>query len=249
MSLEHFISKSVSAAIANDKDGLTVSGLPFLIGKSIQLQPKAIAVGRVLCDKHNSDLHYLDDAAKQFVESLAQARSHFRANHDKQTATKTYSINGNHIELWFLKAICGMVASGNVTCNGQPVTGNAPLPILNLLYQVASFQAPWGLYLTNKIGDRPLTGPEDDLTLAPVFGHNNSTMIGCIGSFYGFQYVLVLANINRSDPGLLLEGAIYRPTNFDFVDSITGNKVQIALSWDRQGDGKGIEIVRNLQTV
>lgn len=100
LSREHFISKNLleRAGSKFEVRGLAWSREPRMV------TPANVFVGKVLCRKHNSDLDFLDRAVSRFYDALLAALNGEEA---------TFVVDGAEIERWSLKALFGMVTSGN----------------------------------------------------------------------------------------------------------------------------------------
>ncbi len=139
LTAEHYISESVLRVFLGDK--AAVSGFVFP-DKTVGI---SALTAKILCDRHNSLLAPLDTAAARltrnvvdFVRVAAQPDALERG---------FFLLNGDDIESWLLKMLCGLVASGAVPSLAK---GNPPGAWLDALYGRAPWPSDWGLYVRNE---------------------------------------------------------------------------------------------------
>lgn len=91
-------------------EGLKVRGMPWWPGEAKEIKPDNLTA-RILCQRHNSALSPLDAAAERAFRSLGDAIAHASR---KSLARRThYSIiSGEGLELWAMKTMAGVAASG-----------------------------------------------------------------------------------------------------------------------------------------
>jgi hypothetical protein len=143
ISREHYISESVLGLFGGE--GITVSGLPGQPGlpwlahaeeKEVSL---ASLTAKMLCERHNQALSALDATAANFFRFLTAKWS--------EDAIEVYLVRGYDLERWFLKMLCGLVASGMVTVNGHRLSKwTPPAEWLEILFGSADVEAPAGLH-------------------------------------------------------------------------------------------------------
>src|SRR5690242_454492 len=97
----------------------------------------------------------------------------------------------------------------------------------------------WGLYLRSGVGDRIMA--QKEFSFAPLV-RDGRRMLGCIASIHNMNFLLAMETPSPENPGDPLEGVIYRPAWFKFIERNTREEAQIFFSWDKRGDDKGITI-------
>lgn len=133
---EHWISRALLERIQGDGSGLRVGGLSWGAGRK-DVSNAALA-SRMLCGRHNSMLHALDDAAIDLHDAwLAALLGH---------GTRR-SLVGDDIERWALKVLVGMVASGGAHLDGRKVRALPDRPVLDALFGFRTLPSPLGFYL------------------------------------------------------------------------------------------------------
>src|SRR5262245_54387625 len=109
MSREHYMTESVLQGIACSGKTIEVRGLAWLSGNTIQTIPTARLNAWVLCKKHNNALVELDAEASDLRKVMDQIHAHFNDGQDEK-----FVVDGDRLERWMLKTLCGHVASGNM---------------------------------------------------------------------------------------------------------------------------------------
>ncbi len=130
---EHYISETVLEAIGSNGD-VHVGGFPWQEDQTLQSFGIRSLVVNALCETHNSGLSALDNVAGEFFRAVDAA--------DKRPETLPIitSIDGTHIERWFLKVLCGLTVAagfnnGTTPINWRKILSGGPWP------------AGWGLYV------------------------------------------------------------------------------------------------------
>src|SRR5262249_23362591 len=148
---EHFFSEGI-LNLLDDGPAFSVSG--FLWQKlrpSARLSPAAVKAN-ILCRKHNSDLSPLDNECLKLFQFFEQLNRTF--SDPKCEGDRSKEVSGDLIERWELKALIGLVASGNAEKKEKPILkSKPPLAWLQLLFGMEEMPADWGLYLTSQVGE------------------------------------------------------------------------------------------------
>jgi hypothetical protein len=111
---EHFISK----ALLERLKGFEGTGMAWNPGP-LPLGPNALR-SWVLCKRHNNALSPLDGNIVQLYDLM-------RRFQDRKLVGDLV-LDGEDIERWSIKAMCGLFASGIVEANGQPLDRSATIP-------------------------------------------------------------------------------------------------------------------------
>jgi len=117
---------------------------------------------KILCDKHNSALSFIDDEMKGFIRYLT----------GKADESGIAWCDGHTIEKWFVKAQVGFLASGYA--HGDLKGWTASQRELSVLFGNAQLGQGSGLYF--------LSGPHEDeqesIALMPIEGPETMSMAG-----------------------------------------------------------------------
>jgi len=132
VNLEHFISKSILELIrvVGGSRGLFVDGFSWQTEPKT-LFPKALAASYILCKRHNEALGPLDRHATRFYRYLMNVPKLLREPGRKRDHLRMFS--GPDLERWMIKALAGLLASGNAVLNGQKIVTTIPPRWLNVL--------------------------------------------------------------------------------------------------------------------
>ena len=224
ISREHYISKSVLDLLG--PPSFEVSGFPWVPEGSSRIVSTNSLVMNKLCTRHNSALSGLDALAQRFFR--------FTLNH--LTGQEVLLIRGSELERWMLKVYTGVVASGNIQRNGQPLSRELPsLEFLEYLFYRKPLPEGCGLkFLLFNPEQKPLN------TAAFALLYEKSTGIwGFILSISFMQLLFSLRPIE--DPRLLpgaCEGIRHHPTGISIE---AGSKKKIVhFGWP---EGSSVRIV------
>ncbi len=180
ISKEHFLSKSVVKLINIKGKKMKISG-PKWIPDNTEMYIGINSLGsKTLCRRHNSSLHTLDDVGKKFVEFLIAP-----------TLSKKISfINGDEIERWMLKILCGQIASNW----HQPHTDNwkPSLKWLDVLFSNNPTPLQYGLYLISG----KITQKFHQIGTWILTQENSSEPNGLLFIVAGYIFVFFIDNIN-----------------------------------------------------
>lgn len=112
ISKEHYVSKVVLRGVSLGETSVLVQNLSFQ-------QPKDTAqsigigslVAKVLCVKHNTAMSEFDDAGNQLFTAMTRMDATAGKIGKK---LETSIVNGDDLERWMLKILCGGLFSGNI---------------------------------------------------------------------------------------------------------------------------------------
>jgi hypothetical protein len=105
LSREHLISRGLI-----DGQDLKVRGMPWQRDEVQRCSPDSLTA-RILCQRHNSSFSPLDAHARRFFLALEQARLHAQRR-SLSTRSRYFMTSGTGLELWAMKTLAGLYASG-----------------------------------------------------------------------------------------------------------------------------------------
>jgi hypothetical protein len=110
MSGEHCLSLGILDVISPDGQ-VIVGGSPWLKGERRPI-PSLALVANVLCTAHNKALSPLDKEAIRLFTAMTETEE-ILLSPNKRPQHASYRFNGDVIERWMMKVLCGYAASGN----------------------------------------------------------------------------------------------------------------------------------------
>jgi hypothetical protein len=200
------------------------------------LEGKGISglVAKVLCEKHNSALSGFDGAGSTLFAGMDGIDS---AAGKTGVPPETFVVNGDHLERWMLKMLCGGLYSGTMPVPGGSMKGMCPpLEWLNVLFRGAALPPGQGLYLRAGTPNEVFSTEPAILKMAVVVDKDN-VVIGFRMWVFNFEYQLVLADLPPTLPPLL-EHAHYRPTGL----VIDGSAKSIRFEWGQTSGSKEVRV-------
>ncbi len=242
MSGEHYISECVLELVfgrgGEVSKSVLVAGLSFQ--KPGELRPFGIAslVGNILCERHNSLLSPFDSAGKAMFSAMDGMND---GAEDPSLPKRILRVNGDDLERWVLKSMCGGLYSGAFRVNPtKPMSGTVPpLEWLHILFSGAEFPPGQGLYYIPKKPGETVTSGQYVLRFEPIGSHNGGEIGGPRIWFLGFEFALLMENLMPGVPSIF-DGALYRPAGLQAVES--GTSVRI----DWKGGARSDKIVFGL---
>jgi hypothetical protein len=168
MSGEHYVSRSILELIENrfgkKSKSVRVTGLSFQQPGVLQMFGIPSLVGNILCQTHNSLLSPLDDAGKAMF--LAMDGMHYAAA-DPGLSAQVLRVDGDGLERWVLKSMCGGLYSGafKASPTGTMKEVCPPREWLDMLFHGAAFPPGQGLYYM----PREVTADQYVLQFEPIW--------------------------------------------------------------------------------
>jgi hypothetical protein len=186
ISREHLVSQALFP-----DGGITVSGLHWC-----KDEPKTVGLaaltGKILCQKHNSELSELDETVKQAFETLDESmrlyelRGKLKA---RRWTIKTFAIDGALLERWFLKTLINLNHDGPwVIGEGNHPAGLPNDELVQIAFGKATFQAKAGLYTAAHDGEQ-ITFRQGIRLTPKTIGDN---LLAGMFSLCGFRFFLSL---------------------------------------------------------
>jgi hypothetical protein len=217
---EHFVSRNVLESFPG---GIAVSGLPRqAAGTSLRIGINSAGVN-VLCDRHNSAFQGLDAEAGQLFRALQAI--------DQDFARKSISRKGSHclisgeaIELWALKAACGLYYSGIGVKDGAKLHDTHVIDLKKVIQAIARHR--WGvaagLYLNARLGSGAAT--QDTLSVTPALNEIGNEFVGMRLLFRGLEFHVIFDTEAVSPPKW--PGFTYRPSHLIFRNAMRRHVIE-----------------------
>lgn len=226
ISAEHYISKSILNAIRGAEKLVKFGGAAWLPGGRERLLPPEALTCKMLCRRHNSMLHPLDDAALALVKSLVRT---FDA--ELKGGGNSFTLASGHaFEAWAIKSAIGCIRSGTFADgNGASVKSDAVAPSA-LLPALRGEPLPQGcgLYMQVRLGLK--VGGQPPFQMAPILMSHlgKRHIVGAEFAIFGVLF-LVLFDPDGVPDDLEAQGWAYRPgiIQFSRPDFLSA----LALSW------------------
>ncbi len=209
LSKEHIVSAALLRLIT--RDGMVgISGLAWQPPDTMQLHSIAALGTRVLCQRHNSALAPLDTLAERFFSKLDLIYQEFIA---RVLEDRIFLFNGNDIERWMLKLLCGAVYSGNIGSSTGPLRGwTPPDEWLRMLYGQARFPPGAGLSVYAKPGATNVDGDSQPPEVqCSIVTHPQQGICGMVLMLKTIKFVLLMTSPSPNEYPLLAH-TIYRPS-------------------------------------
>ena len=229
---EHYISAAVLEEFSVD-GAIDIGGLAWL-GDSRRELPLQALVANVLCDRHNEQLSGLDSAAGSFVRRNNEVR-HVLATQKRRMPIADATFEGNAIERWLLKCLCGIVAS---SATDLPVGKGwrPPLGWLEILFDRTPMPAPLGLYFVATKRDPSGIVPKFAFS---VVSNDDLGPYGITASFAEKPFILAMMRPQVRAESMLAD-AIRRPA--EFIESNGINRTTTRLEWPNDRDQFTVQI-------
>jgi hypothetical protein len=232
ISREHFISEGVLRLIG---ERITAGGFPWLGGQERSIGINALTA-KILCDQHNSTLSGLDEVGIRFFDSLRKP-SYPEKLKRAIVVPRITLFRGEIIELWMLKILCGLIASGNATDeNGKRIDVPLPEVWLRILFEHQPMPLGWGIYMPKVVG-RSFSGMYANQIRVMNEG---GVLKGLVISLEWMSFALVATHPPREKLGTLLEHCTYRPREI-VLNSQMGQDI-LCIFWERPGDEQCIAV-------
>lgn len=184
----------------------------------------ASLTGKILCVEHNGKLSPFDSAGNRMFESMESVHYGCRT---PEAPKKVCWVNGDLLERFLLKALCGALFSGNLgPASGSMKKKDPPLDWLKILLENAAFPDWHGLFYLPAAPNEIIVADHDVPDFSPFFTEDLKTVCGIRAWFFGIEFVLLLANLA---PGVRtsFDEALYRPSGF----RVEGSNARIEFVW------------------
>jgi hypothetical protein len=232
---EHYISEALLRRVGEDGT-VFVSNLGFQPRNLVREMPVATLYGRVLCERHN---HYLSHAVDPSVLPLYDGVEHMHLPGEQQ---RTFRVDGDAVERWMLKMLCGGLFSGNVLVPPEDNMRRVypPDEWARIIFRNEELPPLQGLYLM-------LTGPgaagnpnQIRLRVTPLLSQGDEFVLGVRVWMFDIEFLL-MAMPPRTDVPTVLDGGVYRPAGL----IAHGGNTRIEVSWRHGPAAAAVEFRRD----
>ncbi len=173
ISREHYVSEGI---LSLRNGAITLLGFPWLPNGNLKKVSAQALTAKILCKRHNTALSGLDSVAIRFFKFLIGDNPN----------ENLLLINGNEIERWMLKMLCGLAASGNITFNSQILhSWTPPDRWLRILFGNANIPSNCGLYYVS--GNYHFRN--NKMELVPVQNKNSNELVAITLTIDGFPFL------------------------------------------------------------
>jgi hypothetical protein len=229
LSEEHYYSHALLRRMTGDGGTLEIQNTLWLPKGEKRHVPRQKLTARVLCGAHNEALAPYDAVGDRFCGLLMEA-----GRTAPTPITKCGLFNGDDVEGWMLKTLCGVAAMESRVRNEAWA---APLSWLELLFKKGGMHPPgFGLFI-DIMAVRPFS---DGLSLGatPVIGPDGGDPVALRFHFCGFEFVLMTGNKGRSS---LLTNPRFRPGLLE-IDEPGRIKIRAAIRYEGSPLGVSLRI-------
>lgn len=180
-------------------------------------------------------LSELDQVGIRFFNRLQSGANNLRT--DMKLGLQPTLFRGEMIELWMLKILCGLLASGNaVDRTGSSISLALNSRWLKILFERVDMPIGWGLYMRGDLGYETdfLSG------FNIIFVNAECTLNGFIVVVNGLSFVLAVNDPPADRKDTLLEPCTYRPGEI-IINTDTQQDI-LRIFWARDGDARSVTI-------
>jgi hypothetical protein len=199
LSKEHYVSRSILDLLGDVHVISNVSWLPP--GAQSKPLPSSALGSKILCKRHNEMLSGIDARAKAFFEQVLWA---FSAS-SVALPDRRVAVDGDALELWVLKACCGIFASGELLVQGRQTEYSLPVEWLRILFQAAPWTRNTGLHIR-----LVSVNPHRGFAMGPVFANDSTPLAGGGIEFCGIELFVLMDPTSSKQ---LMERRSWQPTH------------------------------------
>jgi hypothetical protein len=191
VSAEHFISDNILEGLEHNKT-VKLTGLPWMEKNSFNLLSRSSLVSNILCTKHNSDLSIYDTEAGNLYRCFLDFDEDFN-NPAPIEEIKTF--NGDYIEKWMLKTLCGFIASKQIGKDGEKHLVKMNDLYVDILFKNKPWPEYWGLYF--KLPDNGIIQKYNAIAFQPMT--HNDDVKACEYWISNFKFNFLLGKPDNQD--------------------------------------------------
>ncbi len=214
LSGEHYISKSILELLKGD-DGVLVSGVPWLPTDAYKNIGVASLASNILCKRHNETLSPLDSEALLFFRTLSDIHADLKQTPLLRKET-VLILSGEALELWMLKAACGLFFSKNASRDRKILFPDISMRqnlIADALYRGKWAHSSCGLYMKASVGEVHRT--ENGVGIAPLISKDMKFLYGIELIMRGLSFFFILDPEGIGFPQRIT-GLLHRPGQLRF---------------------------------
>jgi hypothetical protein len=170
---------------------------------------------KILCRRHNSALHPLDDEAAQFLRTIKG----IHASLDSKSLSRkrlVSIVSGEGLELWILKIAGGIFYSGIASQQREQIARDHTIE--DSIIAEALFSKRWhprcGPYLCAAPGQ--IVPGRSAISLAPATLINEKRYVGAWVQIIGLEFAVIFDQRGASPVQLEAQGWYLRPTDVSF---------------------------------
>jgi hypothetical protein len=223
---EHFIPRVLQRMVGP----VVVTGLAWQRGAQSTFPPGAYAHGRIICKRHHDQLDGLDGNAASYFRNLMLIANPNHASSGIPGRAEDISqlIDGRALEKWFLKTICGAIASGSIE-NVRAV----PETWIRALFGALEWPEEWAVY----VATGTCQATKEDAQLQFDFHWTDDRQLnGLLVSSFAIDTVFAVEVPNRLNDLLkrprLLGASVERPHGGPALKGMAiGEDIRFRLSW------------------
>lgn len=221
ISREHAISRGVLELLAAGTH-VDIGGVTWLSGEERRMIPANALASNVLCGNHNSALSGLDSFAVRAV-SIFIAIGNDMVNMRRRRPVAVYLLNGQDLERWMLKCLCGLIVSGTAEVGAldDSRSWRPPRVWLECLFGPAPLPEDYGMWVYQP--KQRSASCEFSIVSNPDVGP-----YGLAVSLFDRNFLLGMSRYSGRQSSML-EGGVYRPSDLWTTNGI--NDSVILLSW------------------
>lgn len=222
---EHYFSKNMLKSMPGD---IEYFGMPWTEpGKPVSMGINS-AVSNILCGRHNSSLHFLDDTAGRLFRFILETGPDLE--NETHTNCRSLLINGKALELWCLKALYGAFHAKLASNNQTPLLETHTLDVQPFIDALDGrpLQHPHGLYLLARQA-QVIETSSARISLVPTGPADGNVVQGVRIGLWHFEFEVVL-DAGAADISHLRERAQYRPMAMVFRNNVREHTV--GLTWE-----------------
>ena len=233
VSAEHWVSKSILELVEHGrgKKSKIVAVARSTPDQEGITEDRGVAslTGKMLCVEHNGRLSGLDSLGKKMfeaMESVHEGSPQYREN--------VRRIDGDLLERFLLKIICGTMFSGNMGPLSGSLKGVAPrLEWLKALFEGFTLPNRYGLYYIAAAENEIIRADRKILDFSLLISTAAQEAAGIRAKFFGIEFVLLMADLPKGIQ-TPFETGLYRPSGL----RVDGSNARIEFVW-KDGPGAG----------
>jgi hypothetical protein len=187
---EHYVSHAVLRRMTEGGGQLVLSKFAWIPEGESKAIPPSQVKAKVLCAIHNSALSPYDTLGERFCGLLLKA-----GHVAPERCTVAGLFNGEDLERWFLKTLCGITA---MEASVRGIRWQAPRPWLDSLFKVReAMPSGAGLWLDLR-GFWMFPNDAPSLSATPIDDPNGGSPMGLRFHFCGLEFIFLLDSSRRS---------------------------------------------------